>query len=173
MVGKKLLIAVQAVFVLLFVALAISNFSLRRQLDSARRSSAARQSRFFEGDSIPSFEARDRARRPVELSGSAQAGRVMVMFVPGCDACETVLGEIAQKPNRNVTVVSLMSQQMAAASAKKLSPDTSLYFVDDIHRSTLQSRARVVPQILRLGPDGKVAEVCQTYQTCIEHLAGI
>lgn len=170
MVTKRLLIAGQAVFVLVFIGLAISNFSLRRQLEKQKRSTQARQARFFEGDAIPSFSARDRAQRPVELSGVAEAGRVLVMFVPGCDACEKVLGEIAAKPSPKVTVVSLMSQHLAAASAKRLAPDVPLFFIDDIHHSTLQSRARVVPQILRLGADGKVAEVCQTYQACVQHL---
>jgi hypothetical protein len=172
MSAKRLLIAAQAVFVLLFIALAASNFSLRHRLDQLQNTKVAQQSRFFEGDVIPRFEARDRAQRPVALSGAAQAGRVMVMFIPGCDACESVLAQIAAKPSPNVTVVSLMSQKLAASAAKGLSAGVPLYFIDDIHRSSLQSRARVVPQILRLGADGKVAEVCQTYQACVEHLAG-
>jgi hypothetical protein len=167
---RSVVVAVQAVFVTVFVALAVSNLSLRRQLDAERRTRFARQSRFFEGDTIPSFEARDRAQRPFELSGDRQAGRVVVMFIPGCDACEQVLDEIARKPSSNVTVVSLMSQREAALSAKKLTSAVPFYFVDDIHLSTLRSRARVVPQILRVGPDGRVAEVCQTYAACIQHL---
>jgi hypothetical protein len=169
---RKTVIAVgQALFVIVFVALAVSNWSLRRQLDAQRHARGPREARFFEGDTIPPFSARDRAARPVALSGAAKSTRIMVMFIPGCGPCENVLDEIARKPNPNVTVISLMSQRLAGESAKKLTPDVPLYFIDDIRDSTLRSRARVVPQILRVGADGKVAEVCQTYETCVQHLA--
>jgi hypothetical protein len=169
---SKLLIAAQCVFAVVFVALAVSNVSLRRQLAAEKRVRIAKQARFFEGDVIPRFTARDRARRPVELSGAAEAGRVLVMFIPGCDACEQVLRRIAANPHPSVTVVSLMSERTARDAARNLDK-VPVYFVDDVQQSALRSRARVVPQILRVDGDGKVAEVCATYEQCIQHAAGI
>src|SRR2546421_626138 len=103
----------QGVFVLLFIALAVSNFQLRRQIAAGRNQPA--QNRFRAGESLPRFEARDAANGAVALGGVAQRNTVMVLFAPGCKACDVVLDQVAATPRPNVTVVSLLPRQRSEA----------------------------------------------------------
>jgi hypothetical protein len=157
-------VTAQSLLIIVFVGLAISNFSLRRQLDAALHASAAR---FEVGDEVPRFLARDRANRPTELGGTNQTPTVLVFYAPGCHSCAAIIDEIVTKPSPNVTLVSVASPGVPNAEAKKVAPEVPLYFVDNFARSPLMARGRVVPQMLRLGAGGKVLEVCRAYLPCI------
>jgi hypothetical protein len=157
----------QAVFVILFVILAISNVHLRRELTEARRAPLPPADPFRAGEMLPRFTARDRTDKVVALGGPLQKENVMVLFAPGCKACDVVLDQIAARPRPNVTVVSLLPQRQSAAEARKMAGGVPVYFVDHIQRSPLAPRARVVPQILRLDAGGKIADVCRSYSECL------
>jgi hypothetical protein len=156
----------QAVFVLVFIALAVSNFQLRREITAAR--AQPRQSGFRAGELIPPFEARDAENGAVTLGGPAQRDTVMVLFAPGCGACDVVLDQIAVRPRPNVIAVSLLPRQKSQAESRKVGGKVPLYFVDRVGRSAIASRSRVVPQILRIGSGGKVEQVCPSYQACLQ-----
>jgi hypothetical protein len=156
----------QALFVLLFIALAVSNFQLRRQITAMRTRPA--QNRFFAGESLPRFEARDAADGMVALGGAAQRDTVMILFAPGCEACDVVLDQVAATPRPNVTVVSLLPRQRSQTESRKVAGKVPLYFVDRVQRSPIASRAHVVPQILRIGAGGRVEEVCTSYPACMQ-----
>jgi hypothetical protein len=153
-------------FVLLFVAVCVSNFYLRRELVAAR--SAAPLRSFQEGDVLPRFEARDATDRLVGLGGPSQNDTVMVLLAPGCKACEIVLDQIAAKPAPRVTAVSLLPRQRSAEEFRKIAGKVPLYFVEHIQRSPIARQAHVIPQILRIGAGGRVEEVCTSYSACVQ-----
>jgi hypothetical protein len=163
---RPIVFIAQGLFVLLFLALVVSNFQLRRQIDSRRKPPT--HARFRAGESLPRFEARDATDTAVALGGEAQQGTVMVLFAPGCDACDAVLDQVAASPRPNVTAVSLVPRQRTEAESRKIAGKVPVYFVDRIQHSPLGPRAHVVPQILRIGAGGKIDEVCKSYQACTQ-----
>jgi hypothetical protein len=159
----QIAVVAQGTFVLLFVALAVSNFQLRRQINAAQPA----QNRFRAGESLPRFETRDAANGTVALGGAEQRDTIMVLIAPGCKACDVVLDQVAATPRSNVTVVSLLPRQRSQGESRKVAGKVQLYFVDRIQRSPIASRAHVVPQILRIGAGGKIEEVCTSYPACV------
>jgi hypothetical protein len=166
MMRARIVLLAQGLFVLLFVAVAVSNFQLRRQLVSMRSVGPTRS--FHTGDLLPKFEARDAANRLVDLGGRSQASTVMVLFAPGCDACEAVLDQIAARPAQQVTAVSLLPKQRSELESRKVAGKVPVYFVDHIQRSSIARQAHAVPQILRIGAGGRIEEVCSSYSDCVQ-----
>jgi hypothetical protein len=156
----------QTIFVLVFIALAVSNFQLRREITAAR--AQPRQTGFRGGESLPRFAARDAANGAVTLGGPAQHETVMVLFAPGCGACDIVLDQIAARPRPNVIAVSLLPRQNSQAESRKVGGKIPLYFVDRVGRSAIASRSHIVPQILRIGSGGRIEEVCASYPACVQ-----
>jgi hypothetical protein len=164
--SRRVVFLAQGLFVLMFVALAVSNFQLRREISSGRK--PVTHPRFRAGESLPRFEARDAANTTVALGGVAQQGTVVVLFAPGCGACDAVLDQVAASPRPNVAAVSLVPRQRTEAESRKIAGKVPVYFVDRIQHSPIGSRSHVVPQILRIGAGGRIDEVCKSYQACTQ-----
>jgi hypothetical protein len=149
------------------ISLAISNVMLRRRLDVALRArTVGSDGMFHVGDDMPSFNARDRADHVVRIGGVSDHQRVFIFVLSGCDSCEKVLSSVSANPGANTAIVSILPPQ-PSAEAKKAPPSVPIYFVEDF--GPLRAHARHFPQILRVTEAGKVAEVCASYKTCLDH----
>jgi len=178
-------IAAVTVFALVFLGLGVSNFVLRRQLDTAQHQLRVRQSVLQQtggilrvGDTIPSFAVRDRTGHMVNLGGASNHDWLLVLVHPKCKYCQEVLRDVAKdvktsaitaSTTANVAVVSLASMQLSPEILQTLPTTVPAYFAD---RGKLPGSAavRVVPQILRVGGDGKVIATCPAFDQCAEDL---
>lgn len=169
----KRTLEVVAVSILLgmVVVLSISNYVLRQRLNaayaSANGAASDPPSSFHVGDVIPAFAATDRDGRKI-LVRPSERPRILILTLPGCEACEHVLEGVATKPNQNVLVVSVLPKLASTADAEKVPKAIPMVFIDDFRKSPIRNRARVIPQILRITDSGKVTEVCKSYEACIE-----
>ena len=85
----------EIVLVILFIALAWNNFTLRRDLARVRASSLSRGAvgSFAPGDSLATVQAVDLAGRPVTLD--FRTSRTLVAIVhPGCHSCEATVAAL-------------------------------------------------------------------------------
>jgi hypothetical protein len=178
-------IAAVTAFMVVFLGLGISNFVLRRQLNAAQQQLHVRQSSlqqaggvFRVGDTMPLFSVRDRTGRTAKLGGVSGHDWLLVLVHPKCKYCQQVLRDVAQDvrtsaisaaTTSNVAVVSLASIQLSPEILQTLPTNVPAYFAD---RGNLPGSApvRVVPQIVRVGGDGKVAAICPTFEQCAEDL---
>ncbi|HKR63413.1 MAG TPA: hypothetical protein VJZ00_06740 [Thermoanaerobaculia bacterium] len=167
-------------FLSVFAALCISNFALRRQLDTARlalrtasMAPAMRPMRFRVGDVVPGFQARDRSTKLVTLGGKAQtpSKRMLALVHPQCKYCVRLLDEIAKTPRvpSNLAIVSLTTLEKSAEVTQRTPPGVATYFVDHVSRTPIATRAGTVPQLLLVNAEGKVSEVCSGFAQCAQH----
>jgi len=168
--NSALRVLLAAAFLIVFIALAISNFMLRRQLAEARaalQNGAVRsEGAFREGDLLGPFPAVDREGKPAMLGGSSARDWVMILIHPRCHQCDHLLDDMNARNVTQVTLVSLAPRQLARSEIEKVAPSTPLYFVERLSRSPIAEHAHLVPQILRVGADGKIREVCPTLERC-------
>src|SRR5437016_685133 len=142
---KVLTISALAALVAAFVALAISNFSLRRQLKEASSRGGRTVAMFKTGDMFPRFEARDRADRKAMLGGASSLESVIVLVHPRCKYCGDVLHDIASRQSvPGLTVVSIAPKQLSAKVTDALPAAVPAYFVDHIEKSPLGHRTHGV-----------------------------
>ncbi len=165
---KKTEALVRAAFLVVFVGLVYSNFSLRRQLEGALSPGTAGRSTgmFAIGDAVPRFVARDRSDRVASLGGASDRDRLLVLVHPKCKYCMLLVKGIAARPSSNLTVVSIVPKHLSAEVTKAMPASVPLYFIDQIQKSPLAPHAHGVPQILRVSADGRVTEVCRSIESC-------
>jgi hypothetical protein len=167
---NALRVSLAAAFLIVFVALAISNFVLRRQLAEARaalQNGAVRpETAFREGDVLDRFPVVDRDGKPVMVGGTSGGEWVLILIHPRCHQCDHLLDDMSAKNVTQVTLVSLAPRQLARAEIEKVAPSIPLYFVEHASRSPIAEHAHVVPQILRVGAEGRIRQVCPSLERC-------
>ncbi|HEX7679037.1 MAG TPA: hypothetical protein VF713_12985 [Thermoanaerobaculia bacterium] len=164
-------------FGIVFIGLIASNILLRRQLTAAE--TALRTSGvvspgegFRQGDAMPRFTARDRDGHEATLGGPTGHDTILVLVHPRCKVCDGVVGDIAMHPPANISVVSIMPQRLSANDVSKLPPSVPLYFLDHIGTSPISQHAHIVPQILHVGANGRIADVCRSLLDCAAKACG-
>jgi hypothetical protein len=101
----------EVALVILFVALAWNNFTLRRELAQVRAGSSVRGavSSFAPGDALTVVQAVDLAGRPVTLD--FRTSRTLVAIVnPGCSSCETAVAALKGATGARVLSVASVAE---------------------------------------------------------------
>jgi len=174
-------------FIVVFVGMGVSNFLLRKQLNAAQQQLRVRQVATQQGssgvlhvgDAVPSFAVRDRAGRTVNLGGASSHEWLLVLVHPKCKYCQQVLRDVAKDVSTSavsastmasVAVVSVASLPLSAEVTQTLPANVPAYFTDKGARLPVSGAVKVVPQIVRIGGDGKVAEICPSFDQCAADL---
>jgi len=169
-VKRVTLAIVQVVFLIVFVAICISNVMLRRELRASQRRGPAGGHAFHAGDSLPmGFPVRDRNNQIVRLV-SPNRPWILIVFAPECGACEDVLKTVAAKPDPSVTLLSLSPRNSAYPVMTRIPAQVPILFVDRLDPRPLGDRGRSVPQILRIAADARIEETCPSYEACVARL---
>jgi|GEM_PF-5304654 len=169
-VKRVTLAIVQVVFLIVFVAICISNLMLRRELRASQRRGPAGAHAFHAGDSLPmGFPVRDRNNQIVRLV-SPNRPWILIVFAPECGTCEDLLKIVAAKPDPNVTLLSLSPRNAAYPVTTAIPAQVPILFVDRLDPRPLGDRGRSVPQILRIAADARIEETCPSYEACVARL---
>jgi hypothetical protein len=127
---------------------------------------------FRKGDPLPQFPARDRQGRMATLGGPASHDSILVLVHPRCKVCDGVIDDIAAHPPANIAVVSIMPQRFSANDASKLPASVPIYFLDHLTGSPIAPHAHLVPQIVHVGANGSIADVCSSVLDCAAKTCG-
>jgi hypothetical protein len=173
-------------FIVVFLGMGVSNFLLRKQLNIAQQQLRVRQVStqsgggvLHVGDAVPPFVVRDRTGRAVNLGGTSTHEWLLVLVHPKCEYCRQVLRDVAQdaatsavSPSTmsSVAVVSVASLPLSAEITQTLPANVPAYFADKGSRLPVSGAVKVVPQIVRVGGDGKVAAICTSFDQCAADL---
>jgi hypothetical protein len=172
-------------FIVVFLGMGVSNFLLRRQLNTAQQQLRVRQVSMQSGgvlrvgDAVPSFAVRDRTGRTVNLGGASTHDWLLVLVHPKCKYCQQVLRDVAQDVAKSavpastissVAVVSVASLPLSAEVTQALPANVPAYFADKGSRLPVSGAVKVVPQIVRVGGDGKVTAICASFDQCAADL---
>ena len=168
-----------AIFVVIFVSLGVSNFALRRRLDIAeqqlRTCANAAHAAVRTGEIVPSFRAVDRNGRVITLGGATPHGWVLVVVHPKCKYCQTLVRALsvrtaqsagAQRDAQRLAIVSLAPEKRSAELTAGVPPAVPLYFLDRGTSLPGNVHINVVPQIIQIGANGRVAKICRTIEQC-------
>jgi hypothetical protein len=167
------------IFVAIFISLGVSNFVLRRQLDAAqqklRTGTNATSAAYSAGEIVPSFSAVDRNGRAITLGGATSHGWVLVVVHPKCKYCQALVRTLSARTSQlagasrdvqQLAVVSLAPPNRSVELTTGLPPAVPLYFLARGARLPGSDRINVVPQIIRIGANGRVAKICRTIEQC-------
>jgi hypothetical protein len=164
--------ALQAAFVLAFLALLYSNWKLRRdyaELSSAQHTQNHRIARtpFRAGEVAPQLHVRDASGRALILDPAALPRESFLLFaLPECPSCRIELLHAAQAGQKNFTVVGLVSKEASASLIKEVPPGVPVYFLEHVDTPRMHEHIDKVPTVLRLGPNGTIAAVCHSMANC-------
>jgi hypothetical protein len=163
--------ALQAVFVLVFIALLYSNWNLRRRYAELSGSHAEKRRvapfPFRAGDASPKLHVVDTSGHSSILDPAAWPRESFLVFaLPGCSTCRAELNHAAQVGNRNFTVVSLISGQAGARILDDIPAGVPAYFLDPADITRMRDHIDRVPDVLRISPGGKIVAVCESMTNC-------
>lgn len=183
---KRLTLAAgAAIFVAIFISLGVSNFALRRRLDIAqqqlRTGATAAPSAYRVGEIVPSFHAADRNGHVTTLGGTTPHGWVLVVVHPGCKYCQALVRTVSERTAQSagalrdaqqLAIVSLAPVQRSAELTAGAPAAVPLYFLDRGTSLPGYTNIKVVPQIVRIGANGRVAKICRTLEQCTAGVNG-
>lgn len=156
--------ALEAGLVILFVALAWNNYTLRRDLAAARAGAPARNagSAFAPGDSLTAVQVVDLTGRPVTLD--FRASRTLVAIVhPGCKSCETAVAAL-----RGASGARLISVRPPAETRPLMERGGVAHFAYSLPDGTPGEAGRKIhhyPQTL-IVDRGIVVRTCRSVEEC-------
>jgi hypothetical protein len=168
-----------AIFVVIFVGLGVSNFALRRRLDIAeqrlRIRADAAPAAYRVGEIVPSFHAVDRNGRIATLGGATPHGWVLVVVHPKCKYCRALVRTLSERTAQSagalrdaqrLAIVSLAPATRSAELTAGAPPTVPLYYLDRGTSLPGYAHINVVPQIIQIGANGRVAKICRTIDQC-------
>ena len=156
--------ALEVGLVVLFVALAWNNYTLRRDLAAARNASTSRSvgSSFASGDSLTVVQAVDLAGRPATLD--FRTSRTLLAIVhPGCQSCEATVA--ALKGATNARVLSVASPAETRPLMERGGIAHFAYSLPDGTPGELGRRIHHYPQTL-IVDRGIVVRTCRSVEEC-------
>lgn len=177
---KRFTLAAGAViFAAIFIGLGVSNFTLRRRLDIAeqqlRTGTSATHAAYQIGEAVPSFHAVDRVGRVVTLGGATPHDWVLVLVHPKCKYCQKLMRTLSTRAAQSatasidaqrLTIVSLAPAKTSGELTAAVPPALPLYFLGRGTSLPGNVHMTVVPQIIRIGANGRVAEICASIEQC-------
>jgi hypothetical protein len=115
----------------------------------------------------------------VNLGGASNRDWLLVLVHPKCKYCQQVLHDVAHdvatsavsaSTISSVAVVSVASLPLSQEITQTLPGNVPAYFADKGSRLPVNGPVKVVPQIVRVGGDGKVTEICPSFDQCATDL---